>query len=508
MRRSWAALTVGILTVAVFVVGYAGFRYIKERIGKDEGIMVFARFTDAIGLNTKSPVRSAGIDIGQIEGISLEPETGKAKVEIRIDTEKVPHIYNDAWVFKRSASLLGEYYLEIEPGKPFEVKNGQRAEHRELKDGDEIVNVFEGKSTQDIVNQVADIMPIMKEILQDVRSLTSGQVKQIADNVNEMVAKNSVVLERLLLRIDGIAASVEGITREESENIKVTIQNVREITEGVKALVGKSEGEVSKTGEQLRNSIDKLQNSITKLEKSMTNVEQITDKVNDGKGTVGHLINDPDIAENVEQITKDAGTFVRGITRLQTIVGLRSEYNYIAGTFKTYFQVQLAPRPDKFYLIEVIDDPRGFREQEQTIIESSARGVEHETKVRTSEKLRLSFMFGKRWGPLVGRFGIKESTGGVGLDLYFLGDRLMLSTDIFDARSNQYPRTTARAYLAVYKRYLYLVGGIDDLLNYTPSRSGAGGFFDWFFGAQLQFNDEDLKSLLLVGGGSVAGAAR
>ena len=60
------------------------------------------------------------------------------------------------------------------------------------------------------------------------------------------------------------------------------------------------------------------------------------------------------------------------------------------------------------------------------------------------------------------------------------------------------------AYLAIYKKYLYLVGGVDDVLNYTRTQGSAGGFFDWFMGLQLVFNDEDLKTLLLFGGGAAA----
>jgi hypothetical protein len=52
-----------------------------------------------------------------------------------------------------------------------------------------------------------------------------------------------------------------------------------------------------------------------------------------------------------------------------------------------------------------------------------------------------------------------------------------------------------------------MLGGIDDFINFTRARAGAGGGFDWFLGAQLTFNDEDLKSLLLFGGGAAAGAA-
>jgi phospholipid/cholesterol/gamma-HCH transport system substrate-binding protein len=359
----------------------------------------------------------------------------------------------------------------------------------------------------EIMNQVGSTLPILKDILRDVHDLTSGQVKDIADNVNEMITKNSATLDRLLQRVDNIAANVEGITSSRAEDVKVSLRNVREITEGIKSLVGTSEGQVSQTGTQLRSSIDKLQGSINSLETSLKNTEKITGKVAEGEGTVGKLINDPAIANNVEQITEDAGTFVRGVTRLQTIVGLRTEYNYIAGTYKSYFQVTLAPRPDKFYLIEIVDDPRGLREQKRESHDSSLLGTYSDVVVTTSQKLRFTFQFGKCLGPVCGRFGIKETTGGAGLDFHLLDGRLTLTTDIFDTQSNSHPRFQGRAIVALYKRYVSLVAGIDDPFNYRPS-AGAGGFFDWFFGAQLQFNDQDLKSLLLFGGSALGSATK
>jgi phospholipid/cholesterol/gamma-HCH transport system substrate-binding protein len=218
------------------------------------------------------------------------------------------------------------------------------------------------------------------------------------------------------------------------------------------------------------------------------------------------LLADDTIANNIEGITEDAGTFVKSLTRLQTIVGLRTEFNFISSTVKNYLSIQLMPRPDKFYLIELVEDPRGYRELTRTLTEGS-EGTSDETKVTISERLRFSLMFGKRIGAVTGRFGIKESTGGAGVDLHLLDDRLTLSVDAFDARTNKYPRVKGAAMMAVWKRTLFVVAGVDDLINLKRARAGAGGGIDWFLGAQLSFNDEDLKSLLLFGGGAAAGAA-
>jgi phospholipid/cholesterol/gamma-HCH transport system substrate-binding protein len=509
VRRSWAAITVGALVIVVLAIGAVIFKYTTERVSKNEGFVVYILLRDAKGIYEKSRVLSAGLPVGQIESRLLDP-SGKARINIRI----FPGVtaYDNAAITKRAASLLGEFYLDLDPGTPFSVEGasgtnpGTRVKHNVLKNGDQIVNVFEPVEMGEIIDQVGATIPVLREILRDVHELTSGSVKEIADNVNDMIAKNSVTLDRLLTRVDDIAADVQGITSSESKDIKESLRNVREITEGVKQLVGTSEGEVQGTSKELRSSITKLQGSIDSLERSLKNVEKTTGTIAEGKGTIGHLINDPTIAQNVEQITEDASTFVQGVTRLQTIVGLRTEYNYLANTFKSYFQIALQPRPDKFYLIEIVDDPRGFREQSVEIHDTTDRGTFSDTTVKVSEKLRYSFQFGKCIGPLCGRFGIKESTGGFGIDLHLADDRLVLSADIFDSHSNSYPRFQARGYLSIYKRNIYLIGGVDDVFNYTPTRGGAGGFFDWFFGAQLKFNDEDLKSLLLVGGSALSGA--
>ena len=165
-------------------------------------------------------------------------------------------------------------------------------------------------------------------------------------------------------------------------------------------------------------SIDKLQSSIDNLDKTMKNIEEVTSKINDGKGTIGDLVNNPTIAQNVEQITEDAGGFVRSITQLQTIVGLRSEYNFLTSSFKNYLSIQLMPRPDKFYLIELVEDPRGYRTKTITIDNNSQTGTSSDTRVTLTEQLRFTLQFGKRVAvtpttAIGGRFGIKESTGGI-----------------------------------------------------------------------------------------------
>jgi phospholipid/cholesterol/gamma-HCH transport system substrate-binding protein len=115
------------------------------------------------------------------------------------------------------------------------------------------------------------------------------------------------------------------------------------------------------------------------------------------------------------------------------------------------------------------------------------------------DTLRFSLQLARRVGPVTLRFGIKESTGGVGADLHLFRDTLELRTDLFDFSTSALPRLRiALAYEVV--RRAWIIGGVDDILN--------GPRTDYYLGAMLRFNDEDMRSLLLFAGGLLGGVAR
>jgi len=521
MKGGGAAAKVGATVLFTLLLAFLGFRFVAKGIQGSAGYRVFGLFRDATGLVDKSRVQIAGLNIGEI--IDRRLERSAARVTLRIQPGVT--LYANATIFKKTASLLGEFYLEIDPGteESPDPLSGQIIKNAVLNDGDQIKNIVEAVTTTDILVQVNETLPVLRSILQDVRQITRGPLQDIAQSVKTGVDRNSAAAERLLGHMDQIALDVRGITGGPSNtDIKKSISNIREITEGVKSLIGTGQGEVSSTGEKIRSNLDKISIAVDNLNRTLENTASISDKVKKGEGTVGRLLNDDTIANNVEQITTDVGGFVRSITRLQTLVGLRSEYNVLANTLKTYVAIELQSKPDRFFLIELIDDPRGLRRTQRTFTTtddpSRPQTVNTET-VTVSDQFRFTFQLAKRLFllngrvVLTGRFGIKESTGGLGGDIDIplslasnWGRTLTIKLDLFDFRTNTYPRLKVLAAFEFF-RHLWIVGGVDDTFN---SRGpGAGGFTgrDYFFGVQLTFNDDDLRALLTIGGAALLGSA-
>src|SRR5262249_32885997 len=180
--------------------------------------------------------------------------------------------------------------------------------NRLLNDGDQIANVVEAVSTSDILVQVNETLPVLRAILQDVRKLTQGPLQDIAKSVQNGVDRNSAAAEQLLHHIDSIVADVKGMTGGQAgSDLQKSIANIKDITESVKSLVGKGDTEMGTTGDKLRQDLDKIGAAVDNLNHTLENMAAVSDKVKSGEGTVGRLLNDETIANNVEQITTDAG---------------------------------------------------------------------------------------------------------------------------------------------------------------------------------------------------------
>lgn len=78
--------------------------------------VVRARFEDAGVLIRGNDVKVAGVPVGIVTAFDVVD--GEAELTLEIDRETVPAIHRDAEVAVRPVSLLGERYLELDPGTP------------------------------------------------------------------------------------------------------------------------------------------------------------------------------------------------------------------------------------------------------------------------------------------------------------------------------------------------------------------------------------------------------
>lgn len=121
-----AFVLAGILALVVLVVQVSG---VSLTAGRTESHRVMAEFQDVAGLRVRAKVSMAGVTIGRVSDIDVDPQYGVAIVEMEIDNVAWP-LAVDSGARILTEGILGARYVGISPG----------ADPETLKEGDFITN--------------------------------------------------------------------------------------------------------------------------------------------------------------------------------------------------------------------------------------------------------------------------------------------------------------------------------------------------------------------------------
>jgi phospholipid/cholesterol/gamma-HCH transport system substrate-binding protein len=489
MAKLTQAAKVGLFFAAAAGAGFLVYRTVGGNVSRGGSYVVHGSIKDATGLANHSRVTIAGIPVGTIEAIKLE--NGAARIEVRVNKD-VP-LYDNATIGKKSASLLGEAIIVLTPGTE---------DHRRLADGDGITTVVESPTTDQIMTDVARIADRVKlvaeQLAASVGTAEGGEnMRRILKNVAEATEALNLTIRENRTVVRDTLQNVNRITAQGEPQIAKILENIREISEDLKVLLARAnpKDKDGKPGE-LQSTFERVNRASASLESALSHVDSIAGRVDRGEGTLGRLSKDDGLINEVQGVAEGVNDYVDSLRRLQAIVGLRSDYNFLAGTIKSYVELRLQPREDKYYLIELINDPRGRTTFTQTDVDTTnPNEPSHYRTVTTTttDAFRFSVQFARRLGPVTGRFGIKESTGGVGLDLHLFQNRFELTNDVFGFGESLRPRYRIFAGYEILSR-LWLLGGVDHI--FLADRR------DYFLGLQLRFTDDDLKTILPFAGGA------
>lgn len=424
--------------------------FIVMRIGKSGGMLfggtypVFMDVETAVGLSRNTPVQIAGVGVGVVESISLT-ENSKARLKLAIRDEF--KISSNAEAHIKTTGLLGDAYIEIfQPGGVPE----------EMVSGGKIGTVVSYGDFNSVTNQFAEVAKDVSAITKQMRKLMAGDDSSF---------------DRTMKNIEKISQNLANLTSKNEKNIDAIISNMKTLSQNLNVLVANNAGHINNT---------------------VYNLDDITAGINRGEGTVGKLIKDDTTVNKINDTLDEIHSFLGGTNRLTVDLGMHSEYLAGTGDFKNYVSLYLKPRPDKFFLFDVISDPDpSFNNslEEKTITSGgTSTTITTQTRTKNLNGFLFSAQVAKKFHDFTLRGGLIESSGGVGVD-YDHGP-FGLKFSAFDFRNDNGEKPHLKIMgTANMTRTFYLLGGVDDMIN--PNQDLA-----WFLGAGITFTDDDIKSLL------------
>ncbi len=459
MAKLSAEAKVGLLVIVGSVILlYMTFVVGKYQFGEKKGYQLTALFDSVSGLDVKAAVRMAGVQIGTVESVGLEDS--RAKVVMRINPDvRIPR-GSEAAI--KTMGLLGDKYVDIVPSTRL-TPTGQVREAGQYKNGDRIELTASASDADQLIGRLSAIADDIKHVTASLRQVLGSErgEQSMEDILQDLRATTANIKDfsyalrsdgsELVTRLNELAQNLNGVVNDNKDNLKVTMENVRE---------------ASKSAEM-----------------ALSSIEDVSKKIDRGEGTLGKLVTDDSMYNSIDSAAKGLSDYVSRVERLRTTIGFRTEYSF--PRYKNYFTLELKPRPEQYYIAEIVSDPYARYNRVTTVNTPPGSTTITETY---EDKLLFSLEFAKRYGNLAFRMGLIESKGGVGGDLFALDDRVKLSVDFWNFNSTEphnervHAKGTANVFLS---KVLYLNAGYDNILN-VDRRA-------FFLGAGLSFTDDDLK---------------
>ncbi len=492
-------IKVGLFFVTCFVlIAFISLRLGNYELGESAGYQLSAVFKSVAGVNNETPVLMAGLRIGQVTEMKLEG--GQARVFFKIrQGAKIP---DDSSIAIQTMGFLGAKYLEISPGK----------NKKYLKAGDQFSNIALASELSDLSGQAGDIAADVKAITANLRRVFGEEegeagLRQVFDNLQIITERLAQALSENQARMNAIAANMEkmseqvaAMSAENRDSIRQSIAAMPAIVENLQRITTNLANFTSNNSEQLGRAIEGLAQSTEQMREAMQHVASITRKIDEGQGTVGQLVNNPQPMEDLTETISSLNDLVGRIRRLQTHVEYRGEYDINAEDLRSYLTLRLQPREDVWYALTVIDDPIGRLTTTTkhtwttydvgTDNEHTEEVIERE-QVR-NDSLKLSLQVAKRWHWMVFRGGIIESTSGAGLDAMFFDDHMRLSVEAFDFGDANNPRLKANMDF-LFLDHFFVTFGADDIIHQDVLHGDMD--VPLFVGAGLYFRNDDLTAL-------------
>lgn len=449
--------------MGVLILTYMSFRVGDFSVTGKAGKMIHLVFVSAAGLSKDASVQIAGVEVGKVYEIKLKD--GRADVTARVNSEIA--VDRDAKAYIRSVGLLGDKYVEILLGQSEE----------EVEDGGTIFAPSESEDIGKLISKlsaIADDFKAVSNSLKGALGTDAGEssIREILENFREMSANLNQVVIRNDERFERFLRNIDELTANLNETVKVNRQDFRQ--------------------------------TMTHTRSASESIDSIFKKVDEGSGTLGKLVNEGELSENLNNVLLSAEDVLGVKKKYKTFVSLRGEELVEIDDSKGYVSLKLQPRKDKFYLFELVspEETKGnFSETTTTShITNTGTGSGSEffptnvtqtiEKEKRTDDVMFTAMFGRTFGQTSFRIGLEESTGGLGMDHTLLGQRAALHFDLWDFKGDNSFGSSAHAKFRAdlnFLKYFNLVAGYDNFLNDQDS--------SLFYGAGMEFEDEDIKDL-------------
>lgn len=320
-----------ILTAAVLL---GAFLFVLGGVSFEDEYTVHVDFDNPGSVQTGAAVRVGGVKVGSVEQVTylgrrLDPQTGRqplVRMRLSIFTRVRETLHEDALFYVTSQGVLGEQFVAVDPGSPDRPLLAEGAFVQgvdpprldlALALGYELLETLVqgvrnnrdelGTLLDDIVTLIRTLRVLLTEHEDDVGQIVANARTLSEESVSTLRAAREAyvdgeeprrivrTLDRTLSTADRTLSTVDRAAPDLLREVNRAVQQANELME----TVGPEQRE------QIRTTLASAERVATRADATMTEAQQIVRHVRQGRGTVGSLLMDEEIYDDLQELIRD-----------------------------------------------------------------------------------------------------------------------------------------------------------------------------------------------------------
>lgn len=277
---------IALVAIVGIIVLFFGLHFLKGMPVFSNDDVYYATFDNINGLSSSNPIYADGYQVGTVKSINYDyKDNGKVVVEFEVDNGlRIPK----GSTASIESDLMGNIKMNLL------MANNPRERQ---EPGDTIV----GATDAGLMGSVAQLMPQVQQLLPKLDSILSS--------VNALLADPAIA---------NSLHNVEKISSDLTVTTKGLNQLMAQVNGKVPGMLNKADYALGKAGTTLDNTAKfsaqltqlDINGTMAKVDQTLANVQSVTDKLNSKDGSVGLLLNDPGLYNNLNSTMRSADSLL------------------------------------------------------------------------------------------------------------------------------------------------------------------------------------------------------
>lgn len=284
-------LKIGIFVVITLVVSFFLINYLRGEDIFNREIDLVSEYDDLQGLVASAPVYIKGYKAGKVSEVIYQPETDNFKVVCSVRKEFI--IPED--------SRMTIYAVDIMGGKGIRLDLG--CSETLVADGGYLQPDFEAGLMDGLATGIGPLLEKVNNTLDSLGTTVSGVNRLLCEKNTESLSRTVVHLEKTMSDVRSLAESVGG----KSDELNIFVDNLVNLSEKFNKIAETADTTISGVNDLVLTLND------SDIEGVVESFGKLLVNINDPQGTVGKLLTDGSVYDNVDSLLNDVDTLVKKI---------------------------------------------------------------------------------------------------------------------------------------------------------------------------------------------------